>query len=139
MTLVTDVLTDSNFTQWKIAITIALSAKNKLGMINGINKKPLPESKYVNAWERCNSMVISWILNSMNHEICQSIVYFPTASEMWDDLVTRYTQSDAPKNFQVRKAITMCTQGTLTISDYFTKFRGLWDELTSLMQNPNCL
>lgn len=33
----------------------------------------------------------------------------------------------------------MCTQGNLSVSAYFTKFRGLWDELTSLIQTPKCV
>lgn len=113
MTLVSDILTDLNFLQWKISITIALSAKNKIGVINGTNKKPGVQSKYLNAWERCNSMVISWLLNSVNPEIRQSIVYFTMASDMWEDLMTRYTQNDASRIFQVRKAITLCTQGSM--------------------------
>lgn len=33
----------------------------------------------------------------------------------------------------------MCIQGSLTISACFTKFRGLWDELSSLLQSPKCV
>lgn len=139
MTLVYDVLTDSIFLQRKISITIALSVKNKIGIINGTNKKPNSQSKYANAWERCNSMVISSILNSVSSEIRQSIVYFGTACEMWENLLTRYSQSDAPRIFHVRKSITLCTQGALSVNAYFTRFRGLWDELTSLMQIPKCV
>lgn len=78
-------------------------------MINGTNKKPVTRSKYLSAWERCNSMMISCILNYVNSEIRKSIVYFGTACEIWEDLVTRYSQSDAPKIYQVRKSITLCT------------------------------
>lgn len=49
MTLVYGVLINLNFTQWKISITIVLSAKNKIGIINGSNKTPASQSKYAHA------------------------------------------------------------------------------------------
>lgn len=136
--LVNQVLTGDNFNQWKRAITIALSAKIKLGMINGTCVKPSSTSAYLNLWNRCNDMVISWLLNSVSPEIGSSIVYFGTAQEIWKDLNSRFTQSNIPKMSQVQTYLSHLTQGSLTIATYFTKFRSLYDEHLSLADVPKC-
>jgi len=73
---------------------ISLSAKNKLGFING-SIPTLGESnpKY-SLWQRCNDMVLSWILNSLNQEIANSVIYMETPSEIWLDLQERFSKGD---------------------------------------------
>lgn len=94
--LVNQILTGENFNQWRRAMTIALSAKIKLGMVNGTCAKPNATSSYLNLWSRCNDMVTSWLLNSVSPEIGSSIVYLNTAQEIWEDLHSRFTQSNIP-------------------------------------------
>lgn len=84
-------------------------------------------------------MVISWILNSVSTEIRNSIVYLPTTKHMWDDLAARYSQSNVPQLFYLRKEISSCTQGSLSITTYFTLFLTLIDELDNLSSFPRCI
>lgn len=72
----------------------ALTAKHKLGMVTDAYPKPSETSKYLPYWERCSSMVVSWLLNVVSKEIVPSIVYFTCAKDIWTDLVTRYSQND---------------------------------------------
>ena len=61
---------------------IALSVKNKLGFIDGsISRPDGTESNLLSSWTRNNSIVISWILNSVS-----SILFSDTALEIWNDL-----------------------------------------------------
>lgn len=48
---------------WRRAVFIALSAKNKLGFIDGSITETTTCSPSFKAWNRCNDMVISWLLN----------------------------------------------------------------------------
>lgn len=57
--LVNQILTGDNISQWKQAMTIALSAKNKLRVVNGTCAAPSPDSAYLELWKSCNNMVIS--------------------------------------------------------------------------------
>lgn len=52
----------------------ALGVKNKLLFLDG--SIPIPPTDDLNrsAWERCNYMVHSWILNSVSPQIAQTIV-----------------------------------------------------------------
>lgn len=84
--LVTQLLTEQNYYHWSRSIRIALSAKMKLGMIDGSLPKPATTSIHYAVWSRCSDMVLSWLLNSMSTVIRNSVAYFSTAREIWEDL-----------------------------------------------------
>lgn len=136
--LVNQILTGDNFNQWKRVMTIALSAKIKLGMINRTCPKLSSTSAYLNLWNHYNDMVILWLLNSVSLEIATNIIYLSTAQEIRNDLHSRFTQSNIPKMYQVKKDLAYLTQGTMTVAAYFTKFRSLYDEHISLVDLPKC-
>ncbi|KAG5526145.1 hypothetical protein RHGRI_032430 [Rhododendron griersonianum] len=112
-------------------MTMALRAKNKLGFVDGSIEEP-KETTQLRQWERCNDLVSSWILNSTESEIRVSILYAQTAREIWIDLRDRFTQTNAPKIYQLKQSIANTTQEDSSVSTYFTKMKALWDELNSL-------
>lgn len=66
MSLVNFTFDGRGFQGWRRTIIIALSAKNKLGFIDGTCKISEPNSSQYQAWSRCNDMVTSWLLNSLS-------------------------------------------------------------------------
>ena len=136
--LVTPLLTGDNYGSWNRAITMALRAKNKLGFVNGSLPKPELESE-IQSWERCNDLVSSWILNSVSPEIRPSILYAESAAQIWSDLYDPFSQSNAPKIYQLKQAISTLKQAGLSVSLYFTQLKSLWDELTSITPFPPCI
>ncbi|KAA8532443.1 hypothetical protein F0562_032476 [Nyssa sinensis] len=117
----------------------ALSAKNKLGFVNGTLTKPTNRSNPLySAWERCNDMVLSWILNSVTKNIASSILYIDVAADVWKDLKERFSQGNRPRIFQLKKALNSLTQDQMTVSDYFTQLKSYWDELANYRQLPQC-
>ncbi|XP_075492397.1 uncharacterized protein LOC142530447 [Primulina tabacum] len=84
--LVSHQLTGSNYNTWSRSFSMALTAKNKLEFVDGDIIRPQVNDQLFGAWNRCNSMVISWILNSVSKEIADSLMYFSTAHEVWIDL-----------------------------------------------------
>ncbi|KAL5808245.1 hypothetical protein ACOSQ3_028936 [Xanthoceras sorbifolium] len=63
--LVSNVLTGNNYPTWKRSMKMALNAKNKLGFIDGSMVQPPETSQNLKVWERCNDMVLSWMLNAI--------------------------------------------------------------------------
>lgn len=60
LVLISKKLTETNnFGSWKRSITIALSAKNKLGILNGTCVRPDETSPLRAQWYKVNDMVIS--------------------------------------------------------------------------------
>ncbi|XP_074340197.1 uncharacterized protein LOC141677941 [Apium graveolens] len=137
--LVTQLLTEQNYHQRSRSISIALSAKMKLGMIDGSLVKPSNDTFEYPLWVRCNDMVVSWLLNSISTEIRNSVAYFSTAKQIWDDLAIRFSQSNLPRIFQLRKELASMHQGNMPITSYFTKYRTLMAEIDCLSPIPKCV
>jgi len=131
--LISKPLNGDNYSVWRRAMTMALNSKNKLGFVNGTIKPPPEETNpdsYA-AWSRCNDMVHSWIINTLIPEIADSVIYYTTAHEVWEDLRERFSQCNAPRIFEIQREITYHQQEQLSVSAYYTKLKGLWDELAS--------
>lgn len=138
MQFTTVVLTQSNYNQWHRSIEIALSSKLKLGFVDGSYTKLVATSPLLVHWIWCNNIVTSWLLNYVSVDIWNSVVYIPSAHDIWLDLEVHFAESNVPKLFYSRKEIAHLTQGSLSISAYFTKFRTLHDELECLYSKPQC-
>jgi len=92
-----ELLTGGNYAQWRRSCEVSLSAKNKMSFVTGGFPKPTNESAYFPLWERCNSMVISWLLHSVSKDIASSIIYAPTAEQIWQDLSQRFSFGQGTK------------------------------------------
>ena len=59
----------SGFNNWKRSMILSLSAKNKIGFVDGSIEKPEPTSNEFKAWERCNDLVCSWLIFNLEDVI----------------------------------------------------------------------
>ncbi|CAL8992944.1 unnamed protein product, partial [Prunus brigantina] len=134
MVLVGKPLSGDNYSTWSRQFRLALSAKNKIGFLDGSIKKPLKAKPEYDRWRRCNDMVLSWILNSLEPDLANSVIYTDSAHEIWADLEERFAQTNAPRrpsssnigpSFQPRgnprepKQCTYCNGKTHTIDTCF--------------------
>lgn len=136
--LVSQPLKGENFNSWSQSMLMALSAKNKLCLIDGLLSKPSDSSTIFKAWTRCNDMVLSWIINSVSKKIAASIIYIDNAEAMWKDLKERFSQGNGPQIFQLQKSIVAITQGSNSVSSYYTHLKTVWDELSNYRPIPQC-
>ncbi|XP_070015350.1 uncharacterized protein [Nicotiana sylvestris] len=139
MNLVSSAFDGKGYGGWRRAIIIALSAKNKLGFIDGTLIIPKTDSAVQQAWGRCNDMVLSWLLNSLSKEIAESVLYPQSAKDLWSDLEDRFGQANGAKLFQLQKELSSVVQGNSSVSTYFTKIKSLWDELDALNTFSACV
>ncbi|XP_048442487.1 uncharacterized protein LOC125478376 [Pyrus x bretschneideri] len=118
---------------------MALTVKNKLGLVDGTVKKPSEdEHEELQQWNRCNNLVKTWLLGSMSKEISSSVINCKDARQMWLDLQERFSHANIVQLFHVENEIHDCVQGNMTVSSYFTKLKGLWDERDVLCSIPAC-
>ncbi|XP_075499923.1 uncharacterized protein LOC142538494 [Primulina tabacum] len=127
-----------NYGIWSRAMQIALRARNKLIFIDGSCPKPNPGSDRMLQWERCNAIVLSWIINAVSKEIFSGIVYSSDAAVVWSDLRERFDKVNGSRIFALHREIGCHVQGTCSISAYYSKLRQLWDEYASLVTLPIC-
>lgn len=76
-------------------------------------------------------MVHSWIVNSCDPEIADSVTYYSTAHEVWEDLYEPFSEGNATRIFEIQRDIASLRQEQLSVSAYYTKLKSLWDELAT--------
>ncbi|XP_075101647.1 uncharacterized protein LOC142177082 [Nicotiana tabacum] len=138
MSLVITPFDGRGFPGWRRSVLIAISAKNKLGFINGTCGKPALNATEYPQWSRCNDMVTSCLLNSLTKVIRDNVTYSRTAKDLWSSLEYRFGKSSGAKLYHLRKEILKLDQGNSCIAGYFTTLKRFWDELDSLNSHLGC-
>lgn len=77
-------------------------------------------------------------MNAVKPSLLSSVVYGGDAHKVWCDLKERFDKINGAHVFQLHKEIHSLTQGTLSVIDYYTTLKGLWNEFDSIMPHPRC-
>ncbi|KAG6729697.1 hypothetical protein I3842_01G043000 [Carya illinoinensis] len=97
------------------SFTLAISIKNKFTFLDGtIETSAITNPLYI-PWLRCNNLVLSWILNSIYKEIASNILYISST-----------------------KVVLSITQGSQSVSGYFTQLNAAWEEIHNYRPFPHC-
>lgn len=66
---ITPVLNHSNYHSWARSMRRALGARNKYDFVDGLIPVPTEFDPSFKAWNRCNMLIHSWIMNSVQHAL----------------------------------------------------------------------
>ncbi|GJU96968.1 ribonuclease H-like domain-containing protein [Tanacetum coccineum] len=85
-----------NYRVWHTAMKIALQARNKMGFVDGTCVKSAYASSVPlsNQWERCNAVVLSWLLSSISEGLYLSKFYSENADEYYHKLDSLWREFD---------------------------------------------
>ncbi|KAJ0949034.1 putative retrotransposon gag domain, retrotransposon Copia-like protein [Helianthus annuus] len=125
-----------NYRVWSSAMKLALEAKNKFGFIDGKCKKDTDDAVLSSQWDRCNSVVLSWLLNSVSEELYLGQVFSKLASEVWTDLKETYDKVDGSIVYDLYKKINCITQSGSSVSEYYHKLNTMWKQFDAVLQLP---
>lgn len=67
-----------------------------------------------------------------------TILFIDMTTALWKDLRNRFTQSNQPRIFQLRKNLSTLTQGNHSMNIYYYQLKGFWDELSTLKPMAVC-
>lgn len=115
-----------------------LFAKNKVGFIDGTIEKPVVDSKDYMSWMRSDALIKGWLDTAMVEEIRTSVKYASTSQEIWEDLKERFGKETAPKAYKLKQSMSIARQEGLSVSAYYTKLYGIWDEIQSVLPMSIC-
>ncbi|PHU03609.1 hypothetical protein BC332_28860, partial [Capsicum chinense] len=114
-----------NYALWSRSMRIGLLGKSNLGFVDGRHTKEKFEPALHDLWEKCNAIVLSWIMISVSKELLSGIVYTSNAQKVWSDLKERFDKVDGSRIFFLHKKITTLVQDTSSVSSYFSKIKEL--------------
>ncbi|XP_071694794.1 uncharacterized protein [Rutidosis leptorrhynchoides] len=120
---------------------LALNTKNKKGFIDGTCKRSDYEKDEVllNQWDRCNSVVLTWILTSISDELYLGQIFSNNSVTVWQELKETYDKIDGSITFNLHKRINSLTQGGSSVSKYYHKLNTLWKQFDALVKLPECV
>ena len=81
-----------NYMSWARSVFLALSSRNKFGFVDGLIAEPDSSSPLYDSWSKCNTIVLSWLTNSLSLDLKASVMYINNARDLWIDLKDRLSQ-----------------------------------------------
>lgn len=97
-------------------MTVAFQSKHKLHFTNGALSHPDDADRDSIAWDHCNTMIMSWISNSVEPEFSQSILWMDTTAKIWKELKDGFYQCDVFQISDLQEEIYTLKQGDCTAS-----------------------
>ena len=87
------------------------------------------DSKFI-AWDKEDSMIMSWLWNSMQPEISGLSILLKTARDIWETVRQSYSKMrDAIHIYEIKTKIGATKQGTFFVTKYHNIMKSLWLEL----------
>lgn len=126
----------SNYRPWRRSMELALASKRKLGFVTGTVQRDKTDKQKQDAWDTCNNMVITWILQNVSEGIKKSVMYSNSAEVIWRQLETRFKVTSGAIKYQLNKQVYELKQNGKSVTEYFTEMCTLWEELDNLNELP---
>ncbi|XP_070054654.1 uncharacterized protein LOC142180015 [Nicotiana tabacum] len=104
LSLVSNIFDGTWYSDWRRSMLIALSVKNKLCFIQPDYKKPPPNSPHSHQWD----------------------MY------IWIEFEDRYGHPSGIRIYQVKRELSLISQGNMNIPKYNARKKSVWDELSTL-------
>ncbi|WVZ19805.1 hypothetical protein V8G54_007127 [Vigna mungo] len=130
-------LDGQNYLQWSQFILRILKSRSKLDHIHGGG--PAPDDKNFSIWDKEDSLIMTWIWQSMAPEIRKNYMFHSSAKEIWEDLQSTFSlKKNLAATHDLKNRIFTTTQGSLSVSKYYGILNGLWMELDQIQTMKMC-
>ncbi|CAA7016761.1 unnamed protein product [Microthlaspi erraticum] len=121
-------LKGENYEDWAKHVRNALRTKRKLGFIDGSLMKPNSDEE-LEQWGVVNSMLVAWIMNTIEPTLRVSISMTDEVYDLWEDLKLQFSAGNGPRISELRAEIANCRQQGDSVVVYYGKLKKMWDEL----------
>ncbi|KAJ8749583.1 hypothetical protein K2173_026232 [Erythroxylum novogranatense] len=120
----------TNYLTWSRSCLLFIKARGLQVYITDDSKRLDVNTSDYNQWESENSLVMSWLINSIKPEIARTYLLLDTATKIWKVASLTYSQiGNKAQIFYLRNKLHNTKQGDKTVSQYFAELCGLWQEL----------
>ena len=88
-----------NYLKWAQSMKLTIDGKGKLRYLTGEVTQPIANDLSLKKWQSENSLVIAWLINSMELTIGKPHLFLPTANDVWE--VVRGCYPDLENSSQI--------------------------------------
>jgi len=121
--LITQVqLKGENYDEWAHSVRTTLRARKKFDFIDGLIKKSMD----LEDWWTINSLLVSWIRNTIESSLCSTISHVKIAQGLWNDICNWFSLLNRPRIQQIKSNLVECRQKGMSIVNYYEKLKQLW-------------
>nr|GMD36059.1 Retrovirus-related Pol polyprotein from transposon RE1 [Ipomoea batatas] len=130
-------LNGQNYLQWSQSVLLFICGKGKDDYLTGTAAKLETTEPGFRKWKIENSMIMSWLINSMNNDIGEIFLLFETAQEIWDAAKETYSSSENTSElFRVESTLHDFRQGVQSVTQYYNTLTRYWHQL-DLFETPS--
>ena len=113
-------LNRKKFMEWRQSTKISLMGKGKFKYVNSTLLASAATDPTYEAWEIQNSLVMSWLLHSMQPEISRTYFLLLTTRDIWTTVNTTYLKVGFTSQFfQIKRQIQKTKQGAFMCNQVF--------------------
>ncbi|XP_073045313.1 uncharacterized protein [Primulina eburnea] len=124
-------LRHDNYDEWARSVRLALLSRRKFGFVDGTITEPRAPFT-MEDWLTIHSMLVSWLMNTMDPEVKSTISFYDDAELLWSELRARFSVVNGPRIQELKTDLAKCEQSkSMPVSTYFGKLKILWDELAN--------
>ena len=128
--ITTKKLNGKNYLQWSHSASMVIHSKGKISYLDGLIPKPPTSDSSYQTWDTQNSMVMAWLIHSMEDNIGDTYLFYPTAKEIWDIVSLAYSDFEySSQMFELRNKAQNLKQEDSDVTQYFNALKKLWHEL----------
>ncbi|XP_024038874.1 uncharacterized protein LOC127898956 [Citrus sinensis] len=123
-------LNGKNYLEWAQCVKLVIDGKGKLGHLTGEVTKPAAGDPSLPTWRSANSMVIVWLINSMEARIGKPYLFLSTAKAVWDAIRDTYSDlENSSQIFELKTQLWQSKQGNREVTTYYNELLILWQKL----------
>lgn len=123
-------LNGENFLRWSQSVRMYIRGRGKMGYLTGEKKEPATGDSSYATWDAENSMVMTWLVNSMEEDISSNYMCYHTAKELWDNVNQMYSDlGNQSQVYELTLKLEEIRQGEDTVTRYFNSLKRLWQDL----------
>ncbi|KAJ9700568.1 hypothetical protein PVL29_006057 [Vitis rotundifolia] len=121
-------LNGDNFLRWSQSVRMYIRGRGKMGYLTGEKKAPAVDDPNYAIWDAENSMVMTWLVNSMKEDISSNYMCYPTAQELWENQM--YSDlGNQSQIYELTLKLDEIRQGADNVTKYFNSLKRIWQDL----------
>ncbi|PKI51261.1 hypothetical protein CRG98_028356 [Punica granatum] len=138
--LTTYLLNGSNCLTYSRSMETALSAKNKWGFIDGTLVRPTKTDSIFSRRKVCDSMLYHLgVQHTHNGASSQRCRCKRGEADVGGPVGKILSQGNDAQIYQIKSEISLLKQEGRLLADYYSKLKGLWDELENYLGGHRCV